>query len=70
LGTHGKNDIGSRWKQIPVQTENFPHQPLDPVTPYRISGFPVHADPQPIVLKRIRQDNQSEAVASNRRPER
>lgn len=64
LGTDGKNDIGRRWKQVPVQTKNFPHQPLDPVTPYRITGFPMHADPQPIVLERVRQDDHGKAVAS------
>jgi len=39
-----QHDIDGCRKQITVQTENFPYQPFDPVTPHRIAGFPVHTD--------------------------
>jgi len=67
-GTDSKDDIGSRWKQIPVQTENLPYQPFDSVPPHRISGFSVHTDPQPAVLKCIRQEDHSKAVTSKPPP--
>lgn len=67
-GTDSKDDIGGRWKQIPVQTEDLPYQPFDPVPPHRISGFSVHTDPQPAVLKCVRQEDHGKAVTSKPPP--
>jgi len=43
-GTDRQDDIDGCGKQVTVQTENFPYQPLDPIAPYRIAGFPVYTD--------------------------
>jgi hypothetical protein len=58
------HDIGNRWKQFPVQTEDLPYQPLDSVPPHRISGFFLHTDSQPAVLKCVWQEDHGKSVTS------
>ncbi len=62
IGPDGDNNIALPRKTLPVASEDFPNQPLDPVPPYCVAGPAMHTDPQAIPWQGIRQDNDCKTV--------